>query len=48
VARNLPIGFYLVGSYPPVESALPMSVSPRGDIYLTTMNRGIIMLKKTK
>ena len=48
VARNLPIGFYLVGSYPPVETALPMSVSPRGDIYLTTMNRGIIMLKKIK
>jgi len=48
VARNLPVGYALVGSYPPVEFPLPMTVSPGGNIYLTTMDRGVIILQKSK
>ena len=48
VAKNLPVGYGLVGSYPPVEFPLSMTVSSNGDIYLPTMDRGVIMLKKIK
>jgi len=48
VARNLPVGYALVGSYPPVQFPLPMVVGEKGDIYMATMDRGVIVLKKTK
>jgi sugar lactone lactonase YvrE len=48
VAENMPVTYGLTGSYPSVEFPLPMTVSAKGDIYLTTMNRGVIMLKKIK
>jgi sugar lactone lactonase YvrE len=47
VAAHLPIAYATVGGYPPVEFGLPMAVDPRGDIYLTTADRGLLKLKKT-
>jgi sugar lactone lactonase YvrE len=46
VAGHLPIAYATVGSYPSVEFPLPMSVSAGGDIYLNTMNRGLLKFKK--
>jgi sugar lactone lactonase YvrE len=46
VAANLPVQSVTVGSYPPVEFPLPMCVGTNGDIYLNTMNRGLLKLKK--
>mgnify|MGYP001268947366 CR=1 FL=1 len=46
VAAHLPIAYGTVGSYPPVEFALPMSVDKQGSIYLTTADRGLLKLKK--
>jgi sugar lactone lactonase YvrE len=48
VAENLPVGYILLGSYPPVGFAMPMAISPKGDIYLPTVDQGLIMLKKIK
>ena len=48
IAGHLPIAYATVGSYPPVEFPLPMYVTSAGDIYLTTMNRGLLKLKKVK
>jgi len=48
VAVNLPVGYGLVGSYPVLEFPLPMTVSPKGDIYIPTTDRGLIMLQKIK
>lgn len=48
IAANLPIGYSLVGSYPPIEFPLPMTVSEKGDIYIATINRGVIMLQKVE
>jgi sugar lactone lactonase YvrE len=48
VARNLPVGYTVLGSYPPVEFSSPMTVSPGGNIYIPTANRGLIMLQKSK
>jgi len=46
VAQNLPVRYTVVGSYPCIELPLPMTVNEKGDIYLTTMERGMIMLQK--
>lgn len=48
VARNIPVAYGLVGSYPATEFPIPMTISANGDIYLATMNRGVIMLRKVK
>jgi sugar lactone lactonase YvrE len=48
VAENLPVGYSLIGSYPPVGFAMAMAISPKGDIYIPTMDQGLIMLKKVK
>jgi len=48
VAENLPVGYTVLGSYPPAEFAAPMAISQKGDIYVPTANRGLIMLQKTK
>ncbi len=48
VAVNLPVGYALIGSYPALEFPVPMTVSPKGDIYLPTMDRGLIMFQKIK
>jgi DNA-binding beta-propeller fold protein YncE len=46
IAENVPNGYFLMGSYPPVEFPAVMTVSAKGDIYLTTANRGVIKLEK--
>jgi len=46
VAQNLPVGYSVIGSYPVVEFPLSMAVSPKGDIYIPTSHRGLIMLQK--
>jgi hypothetical protein len=48
VAENLPVGYSLMGSYPTLEFPSAMTVSPKGDIYIPTADRGLIMLKKIK
>jgi sugar lactone lactonase YvrE len=48
VAENLPVGYAVLGSYPPVEFPCPMAMGPTGDIYIPTAERGLIMLQKTK
>ena len=48
VAKNVPVSYGSVGSYPPIEFPLSMSVSAKGDIYIATMNRGVIMLRKVE
>jgi outer membrane protein assembly factor BamB len=46
VAEDLPVGYSTLGSYPPTEFPWPMAVGPTGDIYLATLNRGMIILQK--
>jgi sugar lactone lactonase YvrE len=46
VAADLPVGYSVIGSYPPVEFPWPMAVGSNGNIYLATMNRGMIKLQK--
>ena len=48
LAENLPVAYSSMGSYPTLEFPIAMAVSPKGDIYIPTMNRGLIMLKKIK
>jgi sugar lactone lactonase YvrE len=48
VAQNLPVGYTLLGSYPPVEFAMALAISPKGDIYIPTADRGLIMLQKKR
>jgi len=48
VAEKVPVGYSTVGSYPVVEFPFPMYVSSTSDIYLTTINRGALKLKKVK
>ena len=48
VAQNLsPVGGSC-GSYPVVEFPSAMAVGPKGDIYIPTFDRGLIMLQKIK
>ncbi len=46
VAEDLPVANVTIGSYPVVEFPYPMTVSPRGDIYIPTADRGLIVLEK--
>ena len=48
VAEDLPVGFTSIGSYPSITPPHPMSVSEKGDIYMATLKRGVIMLQKVK
>jgi sugar lactone lactonase YvrE len=48
VAENIPVGYGLTGSYPPVEWPAVMSVDAKGNIYIPTAERGVIMLEKKK
>jgi sugar lactone lactonase YvrE len=48
VAAHLPIAYATVGSYPPVEFALPMTVDRQGNVWLTTADRGMLKLKKVR
>jgi sugar lactone lactonase YvrE len=48
IAVNLPVDYATVGSYPSIEFPLPMFVSTKGDIYLTTAKRGVLKLEKGK
>jgi sugar lactone lactonase YvrE len=48
VAQNLPVGYTVLGSYPPVEFSSPVNIGPEGSIYIPTVNRGLIMLRKSK
>ena len=46
IATDLPVGYSVVGSYPPIEFPWPMAVTAKGEVYIATMNRGIIKLRK--
>jgi len=46
VAKDLPVGYSTVGSYPPTEFPWPMAVDSDGSIYLATVNRGMIKLQR--
>lgn len=46
IAQNLPVRHAVVGRNPSVMQPAAMAVSPRGDIYIPTANRGMILLKK--
>lgn len=46
LAVDLPIAYSVVGSYPPLEFPWPMAVNAKGEIYIATVNRGIIKLQK--
>jgi sugar lactone lactonase YvrE len=46
VAINLPVGYAVIGSNPAVEFPLAMTVGPKMDIYVITVDRGLIMLQK--
>ena len=48
IARDLPVVYELLGSYPAVEYSLSMAIGPKGDIYISTADRGLIMLQKIK
>jgi len=48
VAQNLPVGYGTAGSYPAVEFPTAMTVGPKGDIYIPTADRGLIMLQKKR
>jgi len=49
VAMNLPVAYAQAGSYPAVEWPQPcLTTSPKGDIYIVTADRGLIMLQKIK
>lgn len=45
VAMNLPVRYVVTGSYPGLESPYPLAISPQGDIYIPTGDRGLIMLQ---
>lgn len=48
VAKNLPITYSIVGSYPSVEFPPSLDVDEKGNIYMATSERGVVMLKKGK
>ena len=48
IAKDLPVGYSCIGSYPAIMFPSPMTVCDKGDIYLTTMDRGLIRLEKVK
>jgi DNA-binding beta-propeller fold protein YncE len=46
IATDLPVGYSVVGSYPPIEFPWPMAISSKGEVYIPTINRGMIKLQK--
>lgn len=46
IAVDLPVGYSAIGSYPLLEFPCAMAVSEKGDIYMATINRGMIKLQK--
>lgn len=48
VAGNVPVSYSPIGGDPPVEFPSPMAVSAKGDIYLTTAERGLIKFEKKR
>jgi len=46
IAEKLHVADTLEGSYPPVELSIAMAIGPKGDIYIPTVDRGLIMLQK--
>lgn len=48
IAENLPVGYTTLGTYPAVEFPYPMTVDAKGDIYIPTADRGLLMLKTKK
>jgi sugar lactone lactonase YvrE len=48
IAENLPVGYGAIGSYPGIEFPIPMTVNAKGNIYIPTADRGLIMLEKKK
>ncbi len=48
IAKDVPVSYSPIGSYPVIEFPSPMTVCGKGDIYLTTANRGLIKIEKVK
>ena len=48
IAERLPVRYSVIGTYPYMELPVPMSVNERGDVFLATKERGVIMLEKIK
>jgi sugar lactone lactonase YvrE len=48
LAENLPVAYGTYGSYPGIQTPLPMTVNDKGDIYIATSDRGLIALEKKK
>jgi len=48
IAEDLPVGYGSAGSYPGVEFPIPMTVNAKGNIYIPTAERGLIMLERKK
>jgi sugar lactone lactonase YvrE len=46
VAENIPVGYGSAGSYPALEFPLAMTVDGKGNIYIPTAERGLVMLEK--
>lgn len=46
VAENIPVGYGSAGSYPALEFPLAMTVDLKGNIYIPTAERGLVMLEK--
>jgi sugar lactone lactonase YvrE len=46
VAENIPVGYGSTGSYPALEFPLAMTVDGKGNIYIPTAERGLVMLEK--
>lgn len=45
VAENIPVGYGSAGSYPALEFPLAMTVDGKGNIYIPTAERGLVMLE---
>jgi hypothetical protein len=48
VAENLPVSYAVIGSYPPLEFPAAMAICPKGNIFIPTADRGLIVLEKTR
>jgi len=48
IAKDVPVGYSPIGRYPSVEFPSPMTVCGKGDIYVTTADRGLIKIQKVE
>jgi len=48
VAENLPVAYSPIGTYPVLEFPYPLTVNAKGNIYIPTADRGLIVLDKKK